>query len=133
MHAPTMKGKVYFMGAGPGDGELMTADAVRVLRAAEVVLYDGEVSQAVLDLIPAWTQVRNAGKTHEEPGLSQDKIHSLLIAAAREGHQVVRLKFGDLPVAKSAGAELEALEQAGVQFEVISGTAPAMGAAAGTH
>lgn len=133
MHAPTMNGKVYFMAAGPGEGELLTAEAVRVLRAAEVVLHDAEVSQAVLDLIPAWTQVRNAGQSHADPGLSPDKIHSLLIAAAREGHRVVRLKFGDLPIANVAGDELEALEQAGVEFEVISGTASAIGAASGLH
>lgn len=130
MNAPTMKGKVYFMGAGAGDAELLTAEALRVLRAAEVVLHDAEVSQAVLDLTPAWTQVRNAGSSASGPGLSQDKIRALLIAAAAEGHQVVRLKSGELPVAESAGDELVALEQAGVEFEVISGTASAIGTAA---
>jgi siroheme synthase len=131
MNGPTMKGKVYFMGVFPGDGDLLTAEAVRVLRGAEVVLHDAEVAQAVLDLIPAWTQVRNGGNSAGGSGLSQDKIHSLLIAAAREGHPVVRLKAGELPVAESAGEEMEALEQAGVEFEVIRGTASAVGAAAG--
>jgi uroporphyrin-III C-methyltransferase len=131
MNGPTRKGKVYFMGVFPGDADLLTAEGVRILRAAEVVLHDAEVAQAVLDLIPAWTQVRNGGNGTGGAGLSQDKIHALLIAAAREGHQVVRLKAGDVPVAESAGEEMEALEQAGVEFEVIRGTASAVGASAG--
>jgi siroheme synthase len=130
MNAPTMKGKVYFMGAGVGNAELLTAEAVRVLRAAEVVLHDAEVSQTVLDLTPPWTQVRNVGHSAAGPGLPQDKIHALLTAAAGEGHQVVRLKSGELPVTVSAGDELLALEQAGVEFEVISSAASAIGASA---
>ena len=131
MNAPTMKGKIYFMGVFAGDAELLSAEAVRVLRAAEIVLHDAEVSQAVLDLTPPWTQVRNVGGSDAGPGLSREKIHALLIGASREGHQVVRVKCGVLPVTESAADELEALEQAGVEFEVIAGTASSIGAAAG--
>ncbi|HET8925765.1 MAG TPA: SAM-dependent methyltransferase [Candidatus Acidoferrum sp.] len=132
MKGPTMKGKVCFMGVSSGDAELLSGEAVRVLHAAEVVLHDTEVPQAILDLTPAWTQVRNVGNSAAGSGLSREKIHALLIGAAREGHQVVRLKSGDLPLTESASDELEALEQAGVEFIVISGAA-AIGTAAGTR
>jgi siroheme synthase len=132
MNASMMKGKVYFMGAGSGEAELQSPEAVRLLRAAEVVLHDAEVPQAVLDLTPPWTQVRNVGSA-EAPGLPKDKVHALLITAALEGHQVVRLKAGEQPVAASAGDELEALEQAGVEYELIFSPKSAMGATAGTR
>jgi uroporphyrin-III C-methyltransferase/precorrin-2 dehydrogenase/sirohydrochlorin ferrochelatase len=76
--------------------------------------------------------VRNVGSA-EAPGLPKDKIHALLIAAAREGHHVVRLKAGELPVAASAGDELEALKQAGVEYELIFAPKSAMGAVAGAR
>ena len=120
------------MGGGSGDAQSLSAEAVRVLRSAEVVLHDAEVSQEVLDLTPASAQVRNAEHGDMGSALSQEKIQATLIAAAREGHQVVRLKAGDEPLAGSAG-ELEALQQAGVEFEVISGTGSAIGAAAGSR
>jgi siroheme synthase len=133
MNGPTMKGKVYFVGVFAGEGEPLSGEAVRVVRAAEVVLHDADVPQAVLDLTPPWTQVRNVGQSTAGPGLSQQKIHGLLIGAAREGHAVVRLRAGERPVAETAGDELEALEQAGVAFEIIDGTPSAVGAAAGSR
>jgi uroporphyrin-III C-methyltransferase len=133
MYTPTMKGKVYLMRAGPGDPNLLTVKAVTVLRAAEVVLHDDLVSSRILDLIPASTQVRNVEKLGLQAGNLQEKIHSVLISAAREGHQVVRLKAnGPLPSAH-AEEETEVLAQAGVDFEVIPGAASAMGAAAGVN
>ena len=77
--------------------------------------------------------MRNVGNSASGSGLPQDKIRALLIAAAREGHQVVRLKAGELPVAESAGNEMAALELAGVEFEEISRMASAFGAAAGAR
>ena len=133
MHVPTMKGKVYLMGAGPGDPNLLTVKAVRVLRAAEVVLHDDLVSSKILDLIPASTQVRNVHKLGLQAGSLQEKIHSVLISAAREGHQVVRLKVNDPLPSERADEETEVLAQAGVDFEVIPGAASAMGAAAGAN
>ncbi|HEV1994376.1 MAG TPA: SAM-dependent methyltransferase [Candidatus Acidoferrum sp.] len=124
-----MKGKVYLMRAGPGDPDLLTVKAIRVLRAAEVVLHDDLVSSEILNLIPASTQVRNVHKLGLQVGNLQEKIHSLLIAAARQGHQVVRLKAND-PLAVE---ETEVLAQAGVDFEVIPGAASAMGAAVGAN
>jgi len=128
-----MKGKVYVMGAGPGDPDLLTVKAVRVLRAAEVVLHDDSVSSKILELIPASTQVRNVGKSGDEAGISQEKIHSLLISAARDGRQVVWLKANDPIPSADTDEETEVLAQAGVDFEVIQGAASAMGAAAGAN
>ncbi|OLC31369.1 MAG: hypothetical protein AUH28_14270 [Acidobacteria bacterium 13_1_40CM_56_16] len=129
MQTPTMKGTVYILGTSVGDPGFLTDQAVRVLRTAEVVLHDDSVSSEILDLIPASAQVRNVHKFGLQAGNLQEKIHSLLIAAAREGHQVVRLKAND-PLAVE---ETEVLAQAGVGFEVIPGAESAMGAAAGVN
>lgn len=130
MNTLIRKGKVYLMGAGPGNPDLLTVQAVRVLSTAEVVLHDHLVSQEILDLIPAWTQVRNVGKRCGHAGISQDQIHVLLISAAREGKQVVRLKGGDPLLFGRVGEEMEALARAGIEFDVIPGVTSAMGAAA---
>jgi siroheme synthase len=130
MQAPTMKGTVYILGAGPGDPKLLPAQAVRVLRTAEVVLHDDSVSPAILDLIPASTQVRNVHKLGVEDVNLHEKVVSLLISAAREGHQVVRLKANAPSPSVLADAEAEALAQAGVNFELLPGGASAVGAAA---
>jgi uroporphyrin-III C-methyltransferase len=118
------------MGAGPGNPELLTVRATQVLKGAEVVLHDHLVAREILDLIPAWTQVRSVGKRCGQAGISQEQIHALLIAAAREGKQVVRLKGGDPLLFGRVGEEMEALACAGVEFEVIPGVTSAMGAAA---
>jgi len=130
MNTPIRKGKVYLMGAGPGNPELLTVQAVQILKTAEVVLHDHLVAQGVLDLIPAWTQVRDVGKRCGQAGIAQDQIHALLIAAAREGKRVLRLKGGDPLLFGRVGEEMEALARAGVDFEVIPGVTSAMGAAA---
>jgi len=87
-----MKGKVYLMGAGPGDPDLLPAEAVNLLRAAEVVLHDEAVSPEVLELVSASAQVRNVDRLIESEAVSRDKILSLLISAAHDGRQVVHLK-----------------------------------------
>ena len=123
-----MKGKVYLMGAGPGGPDLLTVKAVRALRAAEVVLHDDLVSQEILDLVSASAQVRSVHKLGMQPGSLQQRI-----SAAREGHQVVRLRAINLLPFSQADEETEALAQAGVDFEVITGAASAMEAAAGAN
>ncbi len=133
MQAPKMKGKVYLMGAGPGDPNLLTVKAVRVLRAAEVVLHDDPVSPEILELVPASAQVRNVHKLGMQAGDLQEKIYSLLISAAREGHEVVRLKAVDPLPSAHVNEETEVLAKAGVDFEVITGAASAVGAAAGAN
>lgn len=130
MNTPIRNGKVYLMGAGPGNLELLTVQAVEILKTAEVVLHDHLVAQEVLDLIPAWTQVRDVGKRCGQAGIAQDQIHALLIAAAREGKRVLRLKGGDPLLFGRVGEEMEALARAGVDFEVIPGVTSAMAAAA---
>jgi siroheme synthase len=133
MHAPTMKGTVFMMGTGPGDSELLTAQAVSILRTAEVVLHDDSVSSEILDLIPASTQVRNVHKLVLQAGNLHEKINSLLISAAREGHQVVRLVANDPSQSALADEVAAALAHAGVAFELIPGVAFTVGAAAGAN
>jgi siroheme synthase len=128
-----MKGKVYLMEAVSGDRDLLNTQAAGVLRAAEVVLHDDLVSPEILELVPASAQVRNVHKLGLQPGSLQEKIHSLLIAAARDGHKVVRLKSNDTPSTAQSNEEAEVLAQAGVDFEVISGAESSMGAAAGAN
>lgn len=128
-----MKGKVYLMGAGSGDPDRLSAQAVGVLRAAEVVLHDDLVSPDVLEFVPASAQVRNVHKLGLPAASLQEKIHSLLISAARDGHYVVRLKSGDAVSATQAEEETKALAHAGVDFEVIPQAAAAVGATAGAN
>ena len=133
MQTPMMKGKVYLMGTSSGDPDLLSSAAVRVLRAAEVVLHDDQVSPEILELVPASAQVRSVHKLGAQAGGLQEKINSLLISAARDGHHVVRLRGnGQLPSAR-ADEEAQALAQAGVDFEVIPGAESVMEAAAGTN
>ena len=131
MHAPMMRGKIYLMGAGPGDPDLLTAEAVTLLRAAEVVLHDDAVSPEVLELVSVSAQVRNVDKLIESEVVSRDKVLSLLISAAHDGRQAVRLKTGDTP--ESVAEEIEVLVQANVDFEVIAGAKTAMAAVAGNN
>ena len=126
-----MRGKVYLLEAGSGDRDLLNTQAVRVLRLAEVVLHDDSVSTEILDLVPASAQVRNVDKLGLQAGSLQEKIHSLLISAARDGHKVVRLKSNGAPAQSHEEAEI--LTQAGIDFEVISGAESALGAAAAAN
>jgi siroheme synthase len=126
-----MKGKVYLMEVVSGERDLLNGQAVRVLRAAEVVLHDDLVSPEILELVPASAQVRNVHKLGLQTGGLQEKIHSLLISAARDGHNVVRLK--STSTAGQSEEDTSVLTQAGVDFEVISGAGSAVGAAAGAN
>lgn len=128
-----MRGKIYLMEAGPGDPRLLTAEAVSLLRAAEVVLHDDSVSPEVLELIPASAQVREISKLSGDAGSAKEKINSLLISAAREGRHVVRLKSGALPLPGRVAEETEAFLHANVDFEVIPGVKAAMAAAGGQN
>jgi siroheme synthase len=133
MHAPIRRGKIYLMGAGPGDPELLPAEAVSLLRAAEVVLHDDAVSPEVLELVSASAQVRNVDKLIEGQAISRDKVLSLLISAAHDGRQVVRLQSEHSPLAERIADEIEGLVQANVDFEVIAGDKSALAAAAGKN
>jgi uroporphyrin-III C-methyltransferase len=125
-----MPGKVYLVGAGPGDPELLTRKAWRVLQPANVVLHDDLVSEEILSILPHAAQVTNVGKRCGAKGISQIEINELMVSLAREGKLVVRLKNGDPLLFGRAGEEMEALRQAGIEFEVIPGVTAAVGAAA---
>src|SRR6266850_145362 len=133
MHIPIMRGKVYLMGAGPGDPGLLPAEAVSLLRAAEVVLHDDAVSPEVLELVSASAQVRNVDKLIESEAVSRDKVLSLLISAAHDGRQVVRLQSEHSALPERIAEEIEGLVQANVDFEVIAGDKSALAAAAGKN
>jgi uroporphyrin-III C-methyltransferase len=125
-----MKGKVYLVGAGPGDPELLTRKAWRVLQSAHVVLHDDLVSREILSVLPPTTQVVNVGKRCGAKSISQAEINQLMVQAARDGKVVARLKSGDPLLFGRAGEEMEALRAAGIDFEVIPGVTAALGAAA---
>lgn len=125
-----MSGKVYLVGAGPGDPALLTLKAVRLLRAADVVLHDELVAPEILALIPPVAEVRNVGKRCGQKRITQAEIHGLLIAYADRGLTVVRLKGGDPLIFGRAGEEMQALRDAGIEFEVVPGVTAACAAAA---
>jgi len=125
-----MPEKVYLVGAGPGDPELLTRKAWRVLQSANVVLHDDLVPQELLCVLPPTAQVVNVGKRCGAKGISQVEINALMVQLAREGKIVARLKSGDPLLFGRAGEEMEALRQAGIEFEVIPGVTAALGAAA---
>jgi uroporphyrin-III C-methyltransferase len=125
-----MAGRVYLVGAGPGDPELLTRKAWRVLQSAHIVLHDDLVSQDILSVLPVTTQIVNVGKRCGTKNISQDEINALMVQQAREGKIVVRLKSGDPSLFGRAGEEMEALRAAGTEFEIIPGVTAALGAAA---
>ena len=126
----TVKGKVFLVGAGPGDPELLTLRAHRLLRTADVVLHDDLVSPEILESIHGGALVINVGKRHGEKRITQQQIHSLMFSFAQQGQSVVRLKSGDPLIFGRAGEEIEALENEGIEFEVVPGITAALGAAA---
>jgi uroporphyrin-III C-methyltransferase len=124
-----MTGKVYLVGAGPGDPELLTLKAARVLKQADVVLHDDLVSAQILQLAPAHAQVRNVGKRCGKKSVSQEEINFLMVTLAASGLRVVRLKGGDPLIFGRVGEEVAALRQANIDFEIVPGITAALGAA----
>lgn len=122
-------GGVALVGAGPGDPELLTIKALKALQGADVILYDNLVSAEVLALAPPEVKRIRVAKIGYGRSCRQDDINQLMLALAGSGWQVVRLKSGDPLIFGRAEEEIEALEKAGIAFEVIPGISAAQGAA----
>jgi uroporphyrin-III C-methyltransferase len=125
----TRPGRVYLVGAGPGDPELLTLKAVRILGNADVVLVDDLVNRAVLVHIREGARVIKVGKRGGCKSTPQAFIERLLIAEAKAGRKVVRLKGGDPFIFGRGGEEIEALTRAGVEYEVVNGITSGLAAA----
>ena len=125
-----MKGKVYLVGAGPGDPELLTLKALRVLKTADAVLHDDLVTPEILQLISPTAQVHDVGKRCGKKKIQQEEINFLMVALADSGLRIVRLKSGDPMIFGRAGEEIEALRRADSPYEIVPGVTSALGAAA---
>jgi uroporphyrin-III C-methyltransferase / precorrin-2 dehydrogenase / sirohydrochlorin ferrochelatase len=124
------RGTVAFIGAGPGDPDLLTVKAMRLIQAADVILHDDLVPQAILQLASPTAEVFNVGKRCGTKTITQDEINALMIDYARAHRSVVRLKSGDPLIFGRAAEEIAALAQADVPFEIVPGITAAFAAAA---
>jgi uroporphyrin-III C-methyltransferase len=127
---PVAKGRVYLVGAGPGDPELLTVKAQRLLAHSDVILHDDLVPPAILALAGPQAEVISVGKRFGAEGATQPEINARMIESARRGLEVIRLKGGDPGIFGRLAEEIDALEAAGVPFEVVPGITAGIAAAA---
>ncbi|MBB5371884.1 uroporphyrinogen-III C-methyltransferase [Acidocella aromatica] len=121
---------VFLVGAGPGDPDLLTVKALRLLQTADVVLHDSLVGKKILTLVSNKARLVDVGKRCGKTSAAQGEICRLLVAEARAGYRVVRLKGGDPMVFGRATEEMDALRETGIAFEVVPGITAATAAAA---
>ncbi len=123
-------GTVYLVGAGPGDPDLLTVKAAKLLSNAALVIHDGLVDQAIMNLIPADAIKISVAKKRSRHSVPQDQINSMLVQYALQGHDVIRLKGGDPFIFGRGGEEVEDCRAAGISVEVVPGISAAVGGAA---
>ena len=124
------KGFVSLVGAGPGDAELMTVKAVRLLQQADVVIYDRLVSADILNLIPTGVSRISVGKEVGNHCVPQDQINEIIVSLAKSGRKIVRLKGGDPYMFGRGGEEIQALNKYQIEFEIVPGITAASGCSA---
>lgn len=130
MSTHSLPGKVWLVGAGPGDPDLLTLRAARLVMNAQLIVHDGLVDPAILALARQGAELVSVAKSRSRHTLQQDEINALLVREALAGRDVVRLKGGDPFIFGRGGEEAEACRAAGVPVEVVPGISAAIGAAA---
>lgn len=125
-----VRGSVVLVGGGPGDPDLLTVKAVKALRDAEVVVYDGLIDSRIMELVNPLAELICVAKARSRHTMRQEDINALLVAKARAGYRVARLKGGDPFVFGRGGEEVEACREADIPVEVIPGVTAALGCAA---